>query len=164
MTTRRTYSLVLVGLLLLAVAVILCASLLAFFRGQRSGAAQAEFLAIKAGAERGDARAQANLGDQYFFGDGAAKNPEEAVKWWRKAAEQGDPKGQFSLAFCYFKGVGVEKDPAQGLKWYQSTTNITMTDQATMAMARRRLGTFVESRTAPGVPARPASPLDDQPR
>ena len=78
---------------------------------------------IKAKAEQGDAQAQASLGDQYYYGQGLAKNQAEAVKWWLKAAEQGDPKSQFSLAFCYFQGLGVERDVAQALKWYQSTTN-----------------------------------------
>ena len=70
---------------------------------------------IKAKAEQGDAQAQASLGDQYYYGQGLAKNQAEAVKWWLKAAEQGDPKSQFSLAFCYFQGLGVERDVAQAL-------------------------------------------------
>ena len=123
MTTRRTFSRATAGLLFLGVAVILCVAALVFRGIQKNSVPRRQFVEIKAKAEEGDAQAQANLGDQYFFGEGTAKDRAEAVKWWRKAAEKGDGKSQFSLAFCYFQGLGVEKDVAQAMKWYQSFTN-----------------------------------------
>lgn len=39
-------------------------------------------------AELGDARAQYNLGVSYLNGDGIAKNPDEAAKWFGKSADQ----------------------------------------------------------------------------
>ena len=44
-------------------------------------------------------------------------NPEEAVKWYRKAAERGDEWGQYSLCECLFCGEGCEKDPWESVKW-----------------------------------------------
>jgi TPR repeat protein len=44
---------------------------------------------IRAGADKGDAKAQYELGRAFFSGTlGVAKDEEEAVKWFRKAAEQ----------------------------------------------------------------------------
>ena len=44
---------------------------------------------IRAGADKGDAKAQYELGRAFFSGTlGVAKDEAEAVKWFRKAAEQ----------------------------------------------------------------------------
>jgi len=40
-------------------------------------------------AKQGDAGAQNNLGVAYATGEGVAKDPEEAVRWYRMAAGQG---------------------------------------------------------------------------
>ena len=48
-------------------------------------------------AEQGDAKAQYNLGNCYYFGNGVTENEQEAVKWYRKAAEQGDAKAQYVI-------------------------------------------------------------------
>jgi len=45
---------------------------------------------VRKAAEQGDAPAQCNLGDAYYFGNGVAKDQVEGVKWYRKAAEQGE--------------------------------------------------------------------------
>ena len=120
MTTRQTSSLTLAALLLLGLAVILGVGSLIFHRVQQSHVQQRQHVEVKTKAVQGDAEAQSNLGDQYYYGEGTAKDPEEAVKWWLKAAEQGDAKSQFSLAYSYYKGRGVKPDPAQGAKWYKS--------------------------------------------
>ena len=46
---------------------------------------------LKSLAEKGDARAQNNLGAMYARGEGVEK---EAVKWYRNAGEQGHADGQ----------------------------------------------------------------------
>ncbi len=111
------------GRVCLGVVVLLGVAGVILWRAQPGGVPTPNISELKAKAEQGDAQAQASLGDQYYYGQGLAKNQAEAVKWWLKAAEQGDPKSQFSLAFCYFQGLGVERDVTQALKWYQSTTN-----------------------------------------
>jgi TPR repeat protein len=52
-------------------------------------------------AEKGNAKAQYNLGWCYANGQGVPQNYTEAVKWWRKAAEQGDASAQYNLGVCY---------------------------------------------------------------
>ena len=51
-------------------------------------------------AEQGDAEAQNELGDMYYYGDGVPLDYNEAVKWFRLSAEKGDAYGQFSLGLC----------------------------------------------------------------
>ena len=75
------------------------------------------FNETKVRAERGDAKAQFDLGCAYFKGDGVAKDEVEAMKWWRKAAEQGHAGAQYNLAYGYAIGSGVTKDVVESFKW-----------------------------------------------
>jgi TPR repeat protein len=81
------------------------------------------FNEIRVRAERGDAKAQFDLGCAYVKGDGLAKDEVEAVKWYRKAAEQGNPDAQFALSFCYYNGVGVAKEEEEAAKWLFKAAN-----------------------------------------
>ncbi|MDA8258986.1 MAG: tetratricopeptide repeat-containing serine protease family protein [Betaproteobacteria bacterium] len=78
-----------------------------------------DFLSLKRRAEAGDASAQSALGLRYSEGKGVAKDPAQAVAWWRKAAEQGEANAQFNLGVMYYQGTGVPKDAAQALAWYR---------------------------------------------
>ena len=70
-------------------------------------------------AEKGDAEAQYNLAQRYFYGDDTiVKDDVEAVKWFHKAAEQGHALAQNALGYCYGKGKGVPEDKAEGVRWY----------------------------------------------
>ena len=56
-------------------------------------------------ADKGDAKAQSNLGSMYFSGlGGLQKNEKEALKWFKKAAEQGDISVLFSGGDAYRQG------------------------------------------------------------
>ena len=94
--------------------------------------------ALKAKAEKGDARAQFSLGVRYSLGDGVAKDEAEAVKWYRKAADQGDAFGQGNLGVMYADGRGVAKDEAEAVKWYRKAA-----DQGN-ALAQFNLGVMYE--------------------
>ena len=72
---------------------------------------------LKPLAEKGNDKAQYNLGIMYGKGQGVPKDDTEAVKWFRKAAEQGIPKAQFNLGIMYEKGQGVPQDYAEAVKW-----------------------------------------------
>lgn len=72
---------------------------------------------FRAGAELGDSRAQFNLGNAYFFGNGVPKDDTEAVKWYRLAAEQGEAGAQRNLGYMYENGKGVPRDNVQALLW-----------------------------------------------
>ena len=70
-------------------------------------------------AEKGNQKAQYNLGMFYARGMGVRQDLAEAAKWYRKAAEQGEAGAQFHLGMCYSNGEGVEKDGAEAVKWYR---------------------------------------------
>lgn len=75
-------------------------------------------------AQKGDARAQLEVGDQYFFGENVAKDTSLALGWYRKAAEQGSSDAQLRLGQCYFDGDGVAKDRAEAVRWYQKASHL----------------------------------------
>ena len=72
----------------------------------------------KAAAEKGDARAQASLGQLYSLGIGVEKNFKEAVKWFQKAADQGNALGQYNIGWHHSLGQGVEKDNVTAYAWW----------------------------------------------
>jgi TPR repeat protein len=68
-------------------------------------------------AERGDVKAQYNLGEAYHKGEGVSKNNAEAVRWYRMAAEQGHAKAKYCLGVMYHNGEGVPKDYVEAYFW-----------------------------------------------
>lgn len=70
-------------------------------------------------AEQGDAEAQCELGNCYYFGQGVNKSYEEAAKWYRKSAEQGYAKAQYKLGHCYDSGNGVDKSYEEATRWFR---------------------------------------------
>lgn len=69
-------------------------------------------------ADKGDSKAQNNLGAMYDIGQGVPQDHKEAVKWFRKAAEQGLAGAQFNLGWMYRRGLGVPQDYVQAHKWF----------------------------------------------
>lgn len=70
-------------------------------------------------AENGDREAQYNYAIRLYYGEGIARNDDEAIKWFRKAAEQGDVDAQFILGACYDAGEGVAQSYDEAVKWYK---------------------------------------------
>ena len=60
-------------------------------------------------AERGDAKAQNNLGKMFEQGLGVAKDDTEAMNWYRKSAEQGLAEAQYNLGLMFREGQGSRK-------------------------------------------------------
>jgi hypothetical protein len=56
-------------------------------------------------------------------GEGVAKDPVEAVTWYRKAAEQGHTDAQLNLGGCFNNGQGVAKDPVEAVRWFRAAAN-----------------------------------------
>ena len=54
-------------------------------------------------AEKGLASAQYMLGRRYLYGDGIAKDEEQARRWLEKAAAQGDLDAQATLLVLGFQ-------------------------------------------------------------
>lgn len=69
-------------------------------------------------ARQGHPVAQFNLGVKYDFGQGVAKDPAHAVRWYRLAAAQGHGGAQFNLGGMYFEGVGVPRDLVRAAMWF----------------------------------------------
>jgi TPR repeat protein len=62
-------------------------------------------------AGQGDADAQLSLGEKYAKGEGVAKDPVEAARWFRRAAEVGgNAIAQNSLGEMYARGDGVPQN------------------------------------------------------
>lgn len=78
---------------------------------------------LREDAEKGNAQDQVYVGIWYLSGtmEGYAKDPVEAMKWFRKAAEQGNAQGQNMLGQLYAKGEGVEKDLTVAVEWLQKS-------------------------------------------
>ncbi len=68
--------------------------------------------------EKGNRRAQYQLGLLYARGDGVQKNLVKARAWLRKAAMQGHPKAQFYLGQMYVFGDGGKKDNVKATTWF----------------------------------------------
>lgn len=69
-------------------------------------------------AEKGDVRAQYNLGLLYASGMGVMQDYQAALKWHRQAAGQGHAGAQNELAQMYAKGQGVQQDQVRAYVWY----------------------------------------------
>lgn len=65
-------------------------------------------------AEKGNARAQFELGIIYLYGEGVAASDKIAASWFRKAAEQGYILAKLSLGTMYVDGRGVPQDFTEG--------------------------------------------------
>jgi type IV pilus biogenesis protein CpaD/CtpE len=104
-------------IIILALLLVGCASTQPSASPAPQSDASTRFEEIKIKAEKGDAKAQHNLGNCYRTGEGVAKDAVEAVKWYRKAAEQGFARAQYSLGPCYYTGEGVAKDIAEAVEW-----------------------------------------------
>lgn len=58
-------------------------------------------------AERGDPKAQFNLGVLYDEGRGVTRDRSKAIELWTRAAENGDPQAQHNIALAYLAGKSV---------------------------------------------------------
>ena len=74
---------------------------------------------LRARAEQGDAKAQADLGDAYALGLDIQQDARAAVRWYRLAAEQGHAGAQNDLGRMYANGQGVPQDPRAAVRWYR---------------------------------------------
>lgn len=88
---------------------------------------QSKINKIYSKAQQGDALAQFDLGDCYYYGDGVAKDLSQAVYWYREAAEQGLVVAEFNLGSCYEFGNGVSKDLNQAAFWYRKAAEQGLT-------------------------------------
>lgn len=85
-----------------------------FKQAVKNPGSSSSFAVFEELAGKGHLGSQHNLGICYFNGYGTQKNPEEAVKWFRKAADRNLPDAMFMLGVCYYDGIGIEKNQITG--------------------------------------------------
>jgi V8-like Glu-specific endopeptidase len=83
-----------------------------------SGDYAAALRALSPLAEKGDARAEFDVGFMHAYGWGVPRNPAEAIPWYRKAADQGLGVAQHSLGLAYVNAEGVRPDDAEAARWF----------------------------------------------
>jgi tetratricopeptide (TPR) repeat protein len=80
-------------------------------------------------ADQENAVAQYYLGRIYELGLGVAKDPVQAMSWYRKSAGQDFASSQVRIGWMYNYGYGdnweygVEKDYAEAMKWYRKAAD-----------------------------------------
>ena len=72
-------------------------------------------------AEEGDAEAQNELGDCYYYGKKVGENRDLAFMWYMMAAKQGNPEAQFNVGWCYTRGKGTDIDNEKAYEWYKKS-------------------------------------------
>lgn len=92
-------------------------------------------------AERGNARAQNDLGQMYADGDGVPRDGAAAAKWLRRAADQDNPVAQSNLGLLYAKGTAVPRDEIEALAWFNLAAAAGDADALKyQAVAAKRVG------------------------
>jgi hypothetical protein len=79
-----------------------------------------KFKRCRESAEKGDAKAQCDLGWCYQLGEGVKKDKAETIKWFRKSAEQGYARAQYSLGMIYCD-YGQGKDTVEAVKLFRAS-------------------------------------------
>ena len=88
-------------------------------------------------AEQGNANAQYELGNCYYYGKGIPEDTTKAIGWWEKASNQGNEKAlkklvewcqkkadrgdiiaQYELGNYYYYGKGINKNQNKAIEWW----------------------------------------------
>jgi len=71
-------------------------------------------------ADKGEARAQFNIGQLYREGKGVPADSVLAAQWYEKAARQGHALAQYNLGYLFEVGQGVTQDVLEARRWYSA--------------------------------------------
>ena len=74
-------------------------------------------------ANKGNIKAQYNLGLMYQNGFGVEQDYIKAKEWYEKSANQGDELAQYNLGVFYAIGQGVKQDYVKAKEWYEKSAN-----------------------------------------
>ena len=78
-------------------------------------------LNLKSASKKGDSKAQFELGNCYYYGQGIRQNYNKAFGWYSKSANNGYAEGQYYLGICYENGFGTSKDYNKAFEWYSKS-------------------------------------------
>lgn len=95
-------------------------------------------------AQKGDAKAQNNLGMAYIRGTGVMQDFKEAAMWLSKSAEQGNAKAQNNLSIMYLSGKGVATDLKLAASWCEKAAQQNDPAAQVNMGLKYRYGTGVE--------------------
>lgn len=59
-------------------------------------------------AQKGNVKAQLELGDAYQNGIGTSVDYDKSIFWFKKTAQRGNPRGLLQMAFAFVSGKGVD--------------------------------------------------------
>ena len=79
-------------------------------------------------AEQDDMYAQSNLGFMYEYGQGTARDAQQAAYWYRQSARNGLAEAQFNLALMYANGSGIRQDPLRAAYWFRQAAEQGLAD------------------------------------
>lgn len=83
--------------------------------------ARPDMAKLEQAAAAGDVKAQVELGNIYFRGEGVATDESQAIGWYRKAAAKGDDWSEFSLGMIYAFGKVTPRDYPQAAAWFDKS-------------------------------------------
>gem|GEM_PF-359752 len=69
-------------------------------------------------SDQGDAKAQYNLGQMHYYGDGVKQDYQEAIRLYRLSANQGFSDAQYSLGVIYFTNKVTPPDYDESIRLY----------------------------------------------
>ena len=78
-----------------------------------------DFKSLKALAEKGDARAQFQLANKFYYGEGVAKDYVQSFEWASRSAAQDNTKAKCRLASLYIQGYGIAKDEDKAIALFK---------------------------------------------
>ncbi len=78
---------------------------------------------LKTVADKGDPKAQFELGERFHLGRGVLQDSITAVDWWQKSAAQKYPPAELSLGIAYGTGDGVPKSEQKGVELCQAAAD-----------------------------------------
>ena len=103
--------------------------------------------ALERSAQAGDAKAQFDLADAYFEGNGVPRDLPKGLEWLRKSAAQGYAGAEVTLGVLYQNGVQVPKDPHEAAKWYRKAARQSQKDSKHAEKAQADLGAMAANGT-----------------
>ncbi|WP_321339547.1 tetratricopeptide repeat protein [Breoghania sp.] len=99
------------------------------------------------GSRLGSSQSSAIIGLMYKNGNGARKDPHEALNWFEKAAHAGNMTAMHFAATMHLKAEGVPYNPVAAAEWYKGAADLGS------AEAMAHLGVLYDNRQ--GVPYDP---------
>ncbi len=81
-----------------------------------------EFDKVVQQANDGDKSAQSDLAQRYYYGDGVAKDYQEALKWFKLAAET-YLDAKCYVGYIYYHGEGVAQDYQEAIHWFKKAAD-----------------------------------------